>query len=357
MLGLLGLRSRLGRLLLLYLGLEKQIGGRHPRGAVEKPALLLFSGLLAHQGAVVHGNVDGSPCGLGCGSLLPHLLPAASAGGRLGLRLVVILRPVGDPAHYISHRAVEGGQAHHQAHQHKKDGGADGGKEGHKPLGDHAAQAAAGLQLHSAGHQRAPQLGVPRQGVHQQAVDQAGENQGQQQGAHQAQPHRSAPVEGQNIGPQQQCRGRKPEAVAQQALHQVTEPMDEDPLGIEIAKGGKDGQQKADHAPKLPAKGAAFGGGLAFSAAAFGTGGSRGPFSSGRGFGAAAPGFLLCGCHKLSILSGFRLRRREPGSSPSGSEQGTQLPRPSSSKQRRRTCPWRPAGSQGRWRNSPPLRR
>ena len=259
--------------------------------------------------------------------------------------------------HHVPHRAVEGSQAHHQSQQHKEDSGTDGSKEGHKSLGDDTAHSPAGLQLHAGSHQRSPQLHIPGQRVYQQSVDQTGENQGQQQGTGQAQPHRPASVESQNIGAQQQRRGRQPEAVAQKALHQVTEPVDEDPLSIEVAKGSENGQQKADHTTQLPADGAAFGGGLTFPAAALSTGGGCSPLSSCGGPGTAASGFLLCGCHKLSILSGLRLRRQEPGSSPSGSGRGTQGQRPSSSRQRRRTCPWKPVDSQGRWQSNPPPRR
>ncbi len=86
-------------------------------------------------------------------------------------------------------------------------------------------------------------------------MDQSAEQERQQQCADHPAPHRTALVEHQHNAGNQQRGRHKPEAVAKQPLEQITVEGDKHRLNMEIAKGGKDGQQEAHQCANLAAHG------------------------------------------------------------------------------------------------------
>ena len=252
---------------------------------------------------------------MGGGVLLLRQFPAAA--GALRLRLVLVLGAVKQPLGHVHDGAVAGGQGQEEAAEDADDGAAQLGEQADKDLAQQAAQGAAGLQLLAAGPQGLNKRGVPGQDLAEQPVEHHREGQGQGQGAAQPQGHRAAPVEGQDIGAQEQGRGHQPEAIAQQALQQGAEQVDEQGLHVKIAKGGEDGQQQADQRAHLPAEGLGGGGSPVLGGAGAGGGGpaaaargalpAGGPLSAGgaasaggsasAGGGAAAARSLFRGCH------------------------------------------------------------
>ena len=232
--------------------------------------LLLFRGrrgLLAHQGAVVHRNVNvrrlRPPSG-GPGRGLGH--PDHRALRRV-LGLVLIPGAAEKPVGHVHNGAVEGPQAQHQQGQHKDHRRPHPAEHLDKGLSQHAGEHAAAGQGLSALPQGLSQRGVPGQALGDHAVDHAGEHQREHQGAEHPQAHRPAPVKGQDEAGEQQSRRHQPEAVADQALDEAAQGVDKQGLDVKAAEDGEDSQQQADTRPHLPAEGPVGGRGGLLAAA------------------------------------------------------------------------------------------
>ena len=294
---------------------QQLIGGRHPGLAVEEAPLplglgLLRLGLLAHQGAIVHRNINGRTlAGLGHSlSATDRLFHFTFSVGQL-FQLILVPGTAEDPVGHIHNGAVEGTQAQQQEQQHENHRGAHAAEDLNKALGNDAGDDAAAVHGLAVLPKGRDQGAVPGQGPSHQSVDHTGQHPGQHQGAGQAQAHRPASMEGQDVAGQQQGRRHQPEAVAKQSLQHRAEEVDENGLDVEVAKGGKHGQQEADHRPHLSAEGFPLGlldplfpgrrGSRTALSPGLGRGGSL-SLPSGR-FGAAGAAFLLC--HNRAILS------------------------------------------------------
>ena len=174
-----------------------------------------------------------------------HRLPSVlrRPGRPLRLLFIFVLGPLPVLFDQCPHGEAQG---HHgqQYEQHREnDDGCDLGKYRHGALSQSAGDHAAAVQRRGRGISL----------LHQQHVAQAPQQHRQQQCAGHPQGHGPPVVEQQDAPRQHQSRSRQPVAVAEKALQQNGQPVDENGTDAEIADEHTQRQHPAYRTPYLPA--------------------------------------------------------------------------------------------------------